>query len=241
MEILRAEHLTKIYGKGNTSVTAVNDLSLSVAQGEFVAVVGSSGSGKSTLLHMLGGVDQPTEGKVWIQGEDIYTLSTEKLAIFRRRQIGLIYQFFNLIPTLNVEENITLPCELDGQTVDKKRLDKLIDELGLNGRKTHLPEELSGGQQQRVSIGRALINRPAIVLADEPTGNLDVETGKAIVELLHNICESGSSVVMTTHNLQLLKEYPGSVYRCSEHRITDVTDEYMPRQRTIEIDLNIDN
>ena len=173
MEILRTEHLTKIYGKGNTSVTAVNDLSLSVAQGEFVAVVGSSGSGKSTLLHMLGGVDQPTEGKVWIQGEDIYTLSTEKLAIFRRRQIGLIYQFFNLIPTLNVEENITLPCELDGQTVDKKRLDKLIDELGLNGRKTHLPEELSGGQQQRVSIGRALINRPAIVLADEPTGNLD--------------------------------------------------------------------
>ena len=155
MEILRAEHLTKIYGKGNTSVTAVNDLSLSVAQGEFVAVVGSSGSGKSTLLHMLGGVDQPTEGKVWIQGGDIYTLGTEKLAIFRRRQIGLIYQFFNLIPTLNVEENITLPCELDGQTVDKKRLDKLIDELGLNGRKTHLPEELSGGQQQRVSIGRA--------------------------------------------------------------------------------------
>ena len=241
MEILRAEHLTKIYGKGNTSVTAVNDLSLSVAQGEFVAVVGSSGSGKSTLLHMLGGVDQPTEGKVWIQGEDIYTLSTEKLAIFRRRQIGLIYQFFNLIPTLNVEENITLPCELDGQTVDKKRLDKLIDELGLNGRKTHLPEELSGGQQQRVSIGRALINRPAIVLADEPTGNLDVETGKAIVELLHNICESGSSVVMTTHNLQLLKDYPGRVYRCADHQIVDVTDEYMPRQRTIEIDLNIDN
>ena len=241
MEILRAEHLTKIYGKGNTSVTAVNDLSLSVAQGEFVAVVGSAGSGKSTLLHMLGGVDQPTEGKVWIQGEDIYTLSTEKLAIFRRRQIGLIYQFFNLIPTLNVEENITLPCELDGQTVDKKRLDKLIDELGLNGRKTHLPEELSGGQQQRVSIGRALINRPAIVLADEPTGNLDVETGKSIVELLHNICESGSSVVMTTHNLQLLKDYPGRVYRCADHQIVDVTAEYMPRQRTIEIDLNIDN
>lgn len=175
MEILRAEHLTKIYGKGNTSVTAVNDLSLSVAQGEFVAVVGSSGSGKSTLLHMLGGVDQPTEESL-DTGEDIYTLSTEKLAIFRRRQIGLIYQFFNLIPTLNVEENITLPCELDGQTVDKKRLDKLIDELGLNGRKTHLPEELSGGQQQRVSIGRALINRPAIVLADEPTGNLDKRT-----------------------------------------------------------------
>ena len=172
MEILRAEHLTKIYGKGNTSVTAVKDLSISIGQGEFVAVVGSSGSGKSTLLHMLGGVDRPTEGKVWIQGEDIYTLNAEKLAIFRRRQIGLIYQFFNLIPTLNVKENITLPCELDGQKVDETRLEKLIGELGLTGRETHLPEELSGGQQQRVSIGRALINRPAIVLADEPTGSV---------------------------------------------------------------------
>lgn len=214
MEILRAEHLTKIYGKGNTSVTAVNDLSLSVAQGEFVAVVGSSGSGKSTLLHMLGGVDQPTEGKVWIQGEDIYTLSTEKLAIFRRRQIGLIYQFFNLIPTLNVEENITLPCELDGQTVDKKRLDKLIDELGLTGREKHLPEELSGGQQQRVSIGRALINRPAIVLADEPTGNLEDEpTGNLdkknsdeIVELLRRANqEYRQTIIMITHNLEIAK------------------------------------
>lgn len=206
MEILRTEHLTKIYGKGNTSVTAVNDLSLSVAQGEFVAVVGSSGSGKSTLLHMLGGVDQTTEGKVWIQGEDIYTLSTEKLAIFRRRQIGLIYQFFNLIPTLNVEENITLPCELDGQTVDKKRLDKLIDELGLNGRKTHLPEELSGGQQQRVSIGRALINRPAIVLADEPTGNLDKKNSDEIVELLRRANqEYRQTIIMITHNLEIAK------------------------------------
>ena len=181
MEILRAEHLTKIYGKGNTSVTAVNDLSLSVAQGEFVAVVGSSGSGKSTLLHMLGGVDQPTEGKVWIQGEDIYTLSTEKLAIFRRRQIGLIYQFFNLIPTLNVEGNITLPCELDGQTVDKKRLDKLIDEL-------------------------ALINRPAIVLADEPTGNLDKKNSDEIVELLRRANqEYRQTIIMITHNLEIAK------------------------------------
>lgn len=206
MEILRAEHLTKIYGKDNTSVTAVNDLSLSVAQGEFVAVVGSSGSGKSTLLHMLGGVDQPTEGKVWIQGEDIYTLSTEKLAIFRRRQIGLIYQFFNLIPTLNVEENITLPCELDGQTVDKKRLDQLIDELGLTGRETHLPEELSGGQQQRVSIGRALINRPAIVLADEPTGNLDKKNSDEIVELLRRANqEYRQTIIMITHNLEIAK------------------------------------
>ena len=151
-------------------------------------------------------MDQPTEGKVWIQGEDIYTLRTEKLAIFRRRQIGLIYQFFNLIPTLNVEENITLPCELDGQTVDKKRLDKLIDELGLNGRKTHLPEALSGGQQQRVSIGRALINRPAIVLADEPTGNLDKKNSDEIVELLRRANqEYRQTIIMITHNLEIAK------------------------------------
>ena len=222
MEILRAEHLTKIYGKGNTSVTAVNDLSLSVAQGEFVAVVGSSGSGKSTLLHMLGGVDQPTEGKVWIQGEDIYTLSTEKLAIFRRRQIGLIYQFFNLIPTLNVEENITLPCELDGQTVDKKRLDKLIDELGLNGRKTHLPEELSGGQQQRVSIGRALINRPAIVLADEPTGNLDKKNSDEIVELLRRANqEYRQTIIMITHQMEVIKEIAERVAVIEHGRIIE--------------------
>ena len=201
MEILRAEHLTKIYGKGNTSVTAVNDLSLSVAQGEFVAVVGSSGSGKSTLLHMLGGVDQPTEGKVWIQGEDIYTLSTEKLAIFRRRQIGLIYQFFNLIPTLNVEENITLPCELDGQTVDKKRLDKLIDELGLNGRKTHLPEELSGGQQQRLCIARAMAVSPSVLLMDEPASALDPISTAKVEELIHEL-KKQYTIVIVTHNMQ---------------------------------------
>ena len=198
--ILKAENLVKTYGSGDTAVNALNGVSLEVKKGEFVAVVGSSGSGKSTLLHMLGGVDQPTEGKVWIQGEDIYTLSTEKLAIFRRRQIGLIYQFFNLIPTLNVEENITLPCELDGQTVDKKRLDKLIDELGLNGRKTHLPEELSGGQQQRVSIARALVRNPAVILADEPTGALDSHTGREVIGMLQQLHREGHTVVLITHD-----------------------------------------
>ena len=211
MEILRAEHLTKIYGKGNTSVTAVNDLSLSVAQGEFVAVVGSSGSGKSTLLHMLGGVDQPTEGKVWIQGEDIYTLSTEKLAIFRRRQIGLIYQFFNLIPTLNVEENITLPCELDGQTVDKKRLDKLIDELGLTGREKHLPEELSGGQQQRVSIARALAMNPKILFFDEPTSALDPELTGEILKTIRQLAEDKMTMVIVTHEMNFAKDVSDEV------------------------------
>ena len=206
MEILRAEHLTKIYGKGNTSVTAVNDLSLSVAQGEFVAVVGSSGSGKSTLLHMLGGVDQPTEGKVWIQGEDIYTLSTEKLAIFRRRQIGLIYQFFNLIPTLNVEENMAIPMELDGRKVEKAQMDDMLLRLGLTERRTHLPNELSGGQQQRTSIGRALITRPSIVLADEPTGNLDTKASNEIMHLLKTSNhELNQTIIMITHNMELAK------------------------------------
>ena len=206
MEILRVEHLSKIYGKGEAMVKALDDVSFTVQKGEFVAIIGPSGSGKSTLLHMLGGVDRPTSGKVYIDGTDIYALNEPNLAVFRRRQIGLIYQFFNLIPTLNVEENITLPCELDGQTVDKKRLDKLIDELGLNGRKTHLPEELSGGQQQRVSIGRALINRPAIVLADEPTGNLDKKNSDEIVELLRRANqEYRQTIIMITHNLEIAK------------------------------------
>mgnify|MGYP003185904673 CR=1 FL=1 len=241
MEILRTEQVRKVYGKEENQVVAVDNVSFSVEKGEFVAIVGSSGSGKSTLMHMLGGVDRPTGGKVFIEGEDIYQLNDDKLAIFRRRQVGLIYQFFNLVPVLNVEENMTLPVELDGKKPDIEFLNELTETLGLQKRLNHLPNELSGGQQQRVAIGRALMNRPAILLADEPTGNLDVETGKSIVELLHNICETGSSVVMTTHNLQLLKEYPGRIYRCAEHHITDVTDEYMPRQRTIEIDLNIDN
>lgn len=206
MEILKVEHLVKQYGKGDNAVLAVNDISFSVEQGEFVAIVGSSGSGKSTLLHLLGGVDRPTSGKVYIQGEDIYSLNSDKIAIFRRRQVGLIYQFYNLIPILNVKENITLPCELDGRTPDKSELDELIITLGLKDRVTHLPNELSGGQQQRVSIGRALINHPAILLADEPTGNLDSRSSDEIVELLKLSNQKyKQTIVMITHNLEIAK------------------------------------
>lgn len=206
MEILKVEHLVKQYGKGDNAVLAVNDISFSVEQGEFVAIVGSSGSGKSTLLHLLGGVDRPTSGKVYIQGEDIYSLNSDKIAIFRRRQVGLIYQFYNLIPILNVKENITLPCELDGRTPDKSELDELINTLGLKDRVTHLPNELSGGQQQRVSIGRALINHPAILLANEPTGNLDSRSSDEIVELLKLSNQKyKQTIVMITHNLEIAK------------------------------------
>lgn len=206
MEILKVEHLVKQYGKGDNAVLAVNDISFSVEQGEFVAIVGSSGSGKSTLLHLLGGVDRPTSGKVYIQGEDIYSLNSDEIAIFRRRQVGLIYQFYNLIPILNVKENITLPCELDGRTPDKSELDELINTLGLKDRVTHLPNELSGGQQQRVSIGRALINHPAILLADEPTGNLDSRSSDEIVELLKLSNQKyKQTIVMITHNLEIAK------------------------------------
>ena len=206
MEILKVEHLVKQYGKGDNAVLAVNDISFSVEQGEFVAIVGSSGSGKSTLLHLLGGVDRPTSGKVFIQGEDIYSLNSDKIAIFRRRQVGLIYQFYNLIPILNVKENITLPCELDGRTPDKSELDELINTLGLKDRVTHLPNQLSGGQQQRVSIGRALINHPAILLADEPTGNLDSRSSDEIVELLKLSNQKyNQTIVMITHNLEIAK------------------------------------
>ena len=203
MEILKVEHLVKKYGKGDSEVTAVNDVSFSVNQGEFVAIVGSSGSGKSTLLHLLGGVDRPTSGKVYIQGEDIYSLNNDKMAIFRRRQVGIIYQFYNLIPILNVKENITLPCELDGREPDKAELAELINTLGLDERINHLPNQLSGGQQQRVSIGRALINHPAIVLADEPTGNLDSRSSDEIVELLKlSNKRYKQTIVMITHNLE---------------------------------------
>ena len=206
MEILKVEHLVKQYGKGDNAVLAVNDISFSVEQGEFVAIVGSSGSGKSTLLHVLGGVDRPTSGKVYIQGEDIYSLNSVKIAIFRRRQVGLIYQFYNLIPILNVKENITLPCELDGRTPDKKELCDLINALGLKDRVSHLPNQLSGGQQQRVSIGRALINHPAILLADEPTGNLDSRSSDEIVELLKLSNQKyNQTIVMITHNLEIAK------------------------------------
>lgn len=206
MEILKVEHLVKQYGKGDNAVLAVNDISFSVEQGEFVAIVGSSGSGKSTLLHLLGGVDRPTSGKVYIQGEDIYSLNSDKIAIFRRRQVGLIYQFYNLIPILNVKENITLPCELDGRTPDKKELCDLINTLGLKDRVSHLPNQLSGGQQQRVLIGRALINHPAILLADEPTGNLDSRSSDEIVELLKlSNHKYNQTIVMITHNLEIAK------------------------------------
>lgn len=184
MEILKVENLTKKYGKKDTEVVALDNVSFSVEKGEFVAIVGASGSGKSTLLHLIGGVDKPTSGKVFIDGTDIYSLNNDKLAIFRRRQVGLIYQFYNLIPILNVKENITLPCDLDGQKADEKYFNELIYILGLENRINHLPNQLSGGQQQRVSIGRAMMNHPAIVLADEPTGNLDSKASREIIDLL---------------------------------------------------------
>lgn len=184
MEVLRVEHLCKTYGEGATQVRALDDISFSIEQGDFVAIIGPSGSGKSTLLHILGGVDRPTSGKVYINQTDIYQLNENNLAIFRRRQIGLIYQFYNLIPVLNVEENITLPILLDGRKIDRQQLGEITETLGLSQRMNHLPNQLSGGQQQRVSIGRALIANPAIVLADEPTGNLDSKNSGEIIELL---------------------------------------------------------
>lgn len=184
MEILKVENLTKVYGKDNNKVVALDNVSFTVEKGEFIAIVGASGSGKSTLLHLIGGVDTPTSGKVFIDGQDIYKLNSDKLAIFRRREVGLIYQFYNLIPILTVEENITLPLELDNRKVDKFELNEIIKLLGLERRRNHLPNELSGGQQQRTSIGRAIITKPAIILADEPTGNLDSKASEEVVTLL---------------------------------------------------------
>lgn len=201
MEILRVEHLCKKYGTKDTEVVALNDASFSVQRGEFVAIVGASGSGKSTLLHLIGGVDEPTSGKVYIDGTDIYNLDHDKLAIFRRRQVGLIYQFYNLIPILNVVENITLPLRLDGKKVNEKRLEEVLSILELEDRKDHLPNQLSGGQQQRVSIGRALINRPALVLADEPTGNLDSRASREIIDLLKiSNRKYNQTVILITHD-----------------------------------------
>lgn len=207
MEILKVENLTKKYGNGENEVIAINNISFSVKKEEFVAIVGSSGSGKSTLLHLIGGVDRPTSGKVFINGIDIYKLSDDELAIFRRKNIGLIYQFYNLLPILNVEENITLPCELDGKIVNKEALNVLISKLGLENRRTHLPNQLSGGQQQRVAVGRSLINNPMIVLADEPTGNLDTKSGNEIISILKKSNkEFKQTIIMITHNLEIAKE-----------------------------------
>ncbi len=207
MEILRVENLVKTYGKGENKVFAVNNISFSVEKGEFLAIVGASGSGKSTVLHLLGGVDRPTSGNVYIDGKDIYSLNNDNLAIFRRRQIGIIYQFYNLIPILNVKENITLPCDLDGQKIDDERLNELLKTLGLEKRVNHLPNQLSGGQQQKVSIGRAIINNPAIMLADEPTGNLDSKASDEIVSLLKMSNKKyNQTVIMITHDLEIAKQ-----------------------------------
>ena len=201
MEILRVENLTKVYGKGENEVRALDGVSFSVEKGAFVAVIGPSGSGKSTLLHILGGVDRPTGGKVFMDGKDVYAQNEEQLAIFRRRQVGLIYQFYNLIPVLNVTENITLPVLMDGQKVNQNRMAELMTTLNLTGRENHLPNQLSGGQQQRVSIGRALMNAPAVVLADEPTGNLDSKSSREIVELLKVSNEKyGQTLLVITHD-----------------------------------------
>ena len=201
MEIMRVENLTKVYGKGENEVRALDGVSFSVEKGEFVAVIGPSGSGKSTLLHILGGVDRPTGGKVFMDGKDVYAQNEEQLAIFRRRQVGLIYQFYNLIPVLNVTENITLPVLMDGQKINQNRLAELMTILKLTGRENHLPNQLSGGQQQRVSIGRALMNAPAVVLADEPTGNLDSKSSREIVELLKVSNEKyGQTLIVITHD-----------------------------------------
>ena len=207
MEILKVENLTKIYGKGDTKVVALDNVSFSVEKGEFVAIVGASGSGKSTLLHLMGGVDRPTSGSVYIDGKNIYKYTDDELAIFRRRQIGLIYQFYNLIPILNVEENITLPLDLDNRKVDKQRLENLLKLLGLDKRRYHLPNQLSGGQQQRTSIGRAMITSPAIILADEPTGNIDSKASDEIVELLKKSNKDfKQTIIMITHNMDIAKE-----------------------------------
>jgi len=225
MEILRIEHLSKVYGQGENQVRAVDDVSFSVEKGEFLAIIGPSGSGKSTLLHILGGVDRPTSGKVYVDGQDVYAQDEDHLAIFRRRQVGLIYQFYNLIPVLNVVENMTLPVLMDGRAVNRQRLDELLDVLGLRGREKHLPNQLSGGQQQRVSIGRALMNAPAVVLADEPTGNLDSKNSQEIVELLKlSNRKYGQTLVIITHDENIALQ---------AHRIIAVEDGRITRDQRI--------
>lgn len=225
MEILRIEHLSKVYGQGENQIRAVDDVSFSVEKGEFLAIIGPSGSGKSTLLHILGGVDRPTSGKVYVDGQDVYAQDEDHLAIFRRRQVGLIYQFYNLIPVLNVVENMTLPVLMDGRAVNRQRLDELLDVLDLRGREKHLPNQLSGGQQQRVSIGRALMNVPAVVLADEPTGNLDSKNSQEIVELLKlSNRKYGQTLVIITHDENIALQ---------AHRIIAIEDGRITRNQRI--------
>ena len=225
MEILRIEHLSKVYGQGENQVRAVDDVSFSVEKGEFLAIIGPSGSGKSTLLHILGGVDRPTSGKVYVDGQDVYAQDEDHLAIFRRRQVGLIYQFYNLIPVLNVVENMTLPVLMDGRAVNRQRLDELLDVLDLRGREKHLPNQLSGGQRQRVSIGRALMNAPAVVLADEPTGNLDSKNSQEIVELLKlSNRKYGQTLVIITHDENIALQ---------AHRIIAIEDGRITRNQRI--------
>ena len=224
MEILKVENLKRVYGTGASKVVALNNVSFTVEKGEFVSIVGASGSGKSTLLHLIGGVDRPTSGKVFINDEDIYKLNNDDLAIFRRRQIGLIYQFYNLIPILNVIENISLPLELDGRKPDKKDLNEMLELLGLENRKSHLPSQLSGGEQQRVSIGRALITRPSLILADEPTGNLDPENAVLISDLLFSMADKyKKTLILVTHDVKLAAK--GSVrYTIKRGKIEKVED-----------------
>lgn len=225
MEILRVEHLTKQYGTGDNVVRALDDVSFSVEKGEFLAIIGPSGSGKSTLLHILGGVDRPTSGHVWMDGQDVYAQNEEQLAVFRRRQVGLIYQFYNLIPVLNVVENMTLPVLMDGRKVNEARVQELLSVLSLTERRNHLPNQLSGGQQQRVSIGRALMNAPAVVLADEPTGNLDSKNSREIVELLKmSNHKYGQTLVVITHDESIALQ---------ADRIIAIEDGYIVRDERI--------
>lgn len=225
MELMQIQHLSKVYGQGENQVRAVDDISFTVEKGEFLAIIGPSGSGKSTLLHILGGVDRPTSGKVFVDGQDVYAQNEDQLAIFRRRQVGLIYQFYNLIPVLNVVENMTLPVLMDGRQVNQERLEERLDVLGLRGREKYLPNQLSGGQQQRVSIGRALMNAPAVVLADEPTGNLDSKNSQEIVELLKMSNKKyGQTLVIITHDENIALQ---------AHRVIAIEDGRITRDERI--------
>ena len=225
MELMQIQHLSKVYGQGENQVRAVDDISFTVEKGEFLAIIGPSGSGKSTLLYILGGVDRPTSGKVFVDGQDVYAQNEDQLAIFRRRQVGLIYQFYNLIPVLNVVENMTLPVLMDGRQVNQERLEELLDVLGLRGREKYLPNQLSGGQQQRVSIGRALMNAPAVVLADEPTGNLDSKNSQDIVELLKMSNKKyGQTLVIITHDENIALQ---------AHRVIAIEDGRITRDERI--------